>query len=597
MRMIDLPVRTPLDQPAFLPMSRSEMDALGWSQLDVLLVCGDAYVDHPSFGVPLLGRYLVSHGYRVGLVCQPSGKADLDAMGRPRLFAGVSAGAIDSMLAHYTSFNRRRSDDAYTPGGLAGKRPDRAVGVYGRWLAEVFSGLPIVAGGIEASLRRVSHYDFWSDSLHPSILCEAPLDVLCFGMGERALLTITQRLDGIVELVGEDAATPDVLASFDPYAGIPGTARLCPKAPERAVCLPSHAEIVAEPFALISLSLTLERETHQAERVLYQATGSRYVVVERPAPPLSTEELDALYALPFSRVAHPAYKEAIPADAMIRESVTSHRGCGGGCAFCSLALHQGRRIASRSAESILDEVRRMAKAPRFNGSISDVGGPSANMWQSRCTANPARCKRESCMFPAICPHFKDDQSACVDLLRQVQHLPGIKHVRVASGVRFDLALKNPLALEAYAGEFTGGQLKIAPEHCSPDVLRRMRKPGLKPFERFLQAFADYSSAHGKEQYIVPYLMSAYPGCSQEHMDELAAWLKERRWTPQQVQCFIPTPGTVATAMYYAQQDENGQPIYVARSVAERRAQHQGIRPPLEPRRGRFTERAHKTHKN
>lgn len=571
--MLELPVRTPLEQPPFLPMSRSEMETLGWEDLDVLLVCGDAYVDHPAFGVPLLGRVLVAHGYRTGLITQPKSGKDLTAMGRPKLFAGVSAGAIDSMLAHYTAFRRKRSEDAYTPGGRAGARPDRAVTVYAKWLAETFPDLPVIAGGIEASLRRAAHYDFWSDSLRPSLLLEAPLACVVFGMGETALLECTRRLDAIHELVGDAGMTADVLASFDPYNGIAGTARVMDEAPRGAMVLPSLEAIRADAFNLMTATLTLERETHQAVRRLVQAHGSRHVLLEPPAMPLSTEALDALYALPFSRKAHPAYTAPIPAEAMMRESITSHRGCGGGCAFCSLALHQGRRIASRSRESILTEVSGLAATPRFNGSISDVGGPSANMWQARCTANPETCKRESCMFPAVCPHFRDDQSACVRLLRQVADTPGIRNVRVASGVRFDLALKNADALEAYAGEFTGGQLKIAPEHCAPAVLQLMRKPGLAPFETFLEAFARYSRAHGKEQYVVPYLMSAHPGCTREHMLTLRDWLKARHWSPRQVQCFIPTPGTVATAMYVSGKDPKGRDIFVARGDKERRALH------------------------
>lgn len=572
--MLELPLRTPLEQPAFLPMSRPEMDALGWEALDVLLVCGDAYVDHPAFGVPLLGRYLVAHGYRVGLITQPKSAQDLTVMGQPRLFAGVSAGAIDSMLAHYTAFKRRRSEDAYTPGGRAGTRPDRAVTVYAKWLNTAFPDLPVIAGGIEASLRRAAHYDFWSDSLKPSLLLDAPLACLVFGMGETALLTLTRRLDAVHELVGDDAASPEVLASFALYDDIPGTARLTGTPPKgKYVTLPSFDEIKADAFGLMTATLTLERETHQGLRRLVQPHGNRFVVLEPPASPLSTADLDALYALPFARKSHPAYTDPIPAETMMRESITSHRGCGGGCAFCSLALHQGRRIASRSAASVLDETERLTALPRFNGSISDVGGPSANMWQARCTADPSDCKRESCMFPAVCPHFRDEQSACVRLLRQVASVPGIKHVRVASGVRFDLALKNTDAMEAYAGEFTGGQLKIAPEHCVPDVLKLMRKPGLAPFEKFLDAFARYSSAHGKEQYVVPYLMSAHPGCTREHMRELRDWLKARHWSPKQVQCFIPTPATVATAMYFCGKDPKGRDVYVAKSDKDRRELH------------------------
>ena len=588
---LTLPARTPLPQPPFLPTTRAEMDAIGWETLDILLVTGDAYVDHPSFGVPLLGRWLVGHGYRVGIVAQPrwkdegQGIADLARMGRPRLFAGVSAGALDSMLAHYTAFRKKRHDDAYTPGGEAGSRPNRAVIVYAGLIRKAFPGLPLLAGGIEASLRRITHYDFWADSLRRSILFDARLDILSCGMGERALLDVARRLDAVAELVGDLSMLEPVDGELWPdlWAGIPGTARLVKTAsiPSDAeeldglelVRLPSHDEMLAEPRAYLDGTVRLERETHQSRRILAQPNGDRTVLLMPPAAPLTTEELDSLYALPFSRRPHPSYKEPIPAVEMIATSITTHRGCGGGCSFCSLALHQGRRIASRSEASILDEAKRIAAMPR-GGSISDVGGPSANMWGAACRLDPSKCRRDSCMYPSICKGFSVDQRACIELLRDVQATPGVKHVRVASGVRFDLALKDATALAAYTGEFTGGQLKIAPEHCVPDVLDLMRKPGMKPFEAFLEAFVRYSEAHGKEQYVIPYLMSAFPGCTDAHMRQLGDWLAARNWSPRQVQCFIPTPGTVATAMYYAHCTPDGAPIYVARTDEERRRQHE-----------------------
>lgn len=579
----ELPVRTPLEQPDFLPISRSEMDRLGWAELDVLLVCGDAYVDHPAFGVPLLGRWLVAHGYRTGLLAQPRWEgpealAEVRRMGRPRLLAGISAGAIDSMLAHYTAFRRRRHNDAYTPGGKTGARPNRAVIVYAGLLRRAFPGLPLIAGGIEASLRRISHYDFWTDSLKRSLLFDAPLDVIVCGMGEAALLELVRRVDALHELLGDDPAnlTPDVADSFGLWRGVRGTARLEPLSFAKelgGVLLPSDEEMRHRPAALLEGSVILERECHHAVRRVIQPCGERAVVLEPPAVPLNTSELDALYVLPYARKAHPSYREAIPAEEMMRTSITSHRGCGGGCSFCSLALHQGRHISSRSKASILAEIKTIAAMPGFNGSISDIGGPSANMWRAICRGDASTCQRESCMFPAVCPLFDDDQTACVAMLREAAGVPGVKHVRIASGVRFDLALRNRVALEAYAGEFTGGQLKIAPEHCVPSVLRLMRKPGLKPFEAFLAAFAEYSRAHGKEQYVIPYMMSAFPGCTDDDMRELARWLKARHWSPKQVQCFIPTPGTVATGMYYAGVDPRGRPLYVARSDAERRRQH------------------------
>ncbi len=580
-------VREPLEQPEFLPMSRVEMDALGWTELDVLLVSGDAYVDHPSFGIALLGRWLVAHGLRTGVIAQPAWEDDgaaIRAMGRPRLLAGVSAGALDSMLAHYTAFRKLRRDDAYTPGGKHGARPNRAVTVYANLVRRAFPGLPLVAGGIEASLRRLTHYDFWTDALRRSVLFDARLDLLICGMGEQALLEAVQRLDAHLE---KGALIVSDLPRL--WADIPGTARIIRQMDmigmlkRDPVRLPSHEEQADHPEKFLEATLAHERHSHQAVRPLVQPSGDRAVWLEPPAPPLTEEELDRLYALPFTRRPHPSYSAKIPAAAMIADSITSHRGCAGGCSFCSLALHQGRRIASRSRESLLAEAARLAALPGFSGSVSDVGGPSANMWRARCLGKPETCSRPSCLFPEPCPSFAADQGACVDMLDALAALPGIKHVRVASGIRFDLALADRRALAAYTGRYTGGQLKVAPEHCRETVLRLMRKPGMDAFERFLAAFSRQSKAEGKQQYVVPYLMSAFPGCTDEDMKALAAWLSRRHWAPQQVQCFIPTPGTVATAMFYSGLDVGGKPLSVARSDAERLRQH-GFLSPATPKK-------------
>lgn len=589
-----------LAQPPVLPMSAGEMASLGWTELDILLISGDAYVDHPSFGVALLGRFLVDKGYRVGIIAQPRWQGDealedVTRLGRPRLFAGVTAGAIDSMLARYTAFRKQRSDDAYTPGGLAGSRPNRAVTVYANLVRRAFPGLPLVLGGIEASLRRASHYDFWSDSVRRSILLDSKADLLVCGMGETALaeaaaaaeaalksgetpvrnafVSLARRIHGTASALSLREARemfPDAFAEREDAL---------PESAPDAVLLPSHEDILADPFQLVAATTAMEKQVHQGVLPALQISGDRVVLITRPAAPLETEAMDALYALPYSRLPHPAYTEAIPAWEMIRTSITSHRGCGGGCAFCSLALHQTRRIASRSKQSILAEAARIAgthergKVPAWAGSISDIGGPSANMWQAFCAKTPQNCERASCLFPSVCPSFSVDQAKGAAMLREVAKAPGVRHVRVASGVRFDLALNDAEALSAYTREFTGGQLKVAPEHIAEDVLRLMRKPSLAVFEAFMERFARLSAMAGKEQYVIPYLMSAYPGCTDEHMRELAAWLKKRNWSPRQVQCFIPTPGTVATAMYYAAKDAKGRPIPVARTDAERMRQH------------------------
>jgi len=542
---------------SFLPTTRAE---LGSSELDVLLVTGDAYVDHPAFGAALLGRWLQARGFRVGVIAQPrwDGIDDVRRMGRPRLFAGVSAGALDSMLAHYTAFRKKRSDDAYTPGGRAGARPNRACIVYAGLVKRAFPGLPVVLGGIEASLRRAAHYDFWTNALRRSILLDSKADMLVYGMGERAILEIAERLRA-----GKD------------LCGIPGTAfaaqRASPARP-KALRLPSFEEIQEGPKKLMAATLALERQMlggGWAE----QEHGDRAVVFAPPAEPLSTPELDALYGLPFARRAHPSYKEKIPALEMIQFSITSHRGCAGGCSFCSLALHQSRRIVSRSGRSLEAEARTLTRHADWKGSISDVGGPSANMWGARCALGHEQCLRSSCLTPSICPHFQDDQGALTDLLRLLKGLAGIRHVRVASGVRHDLALRNEKYLRALIGEFTGGQLKLAPEHCCERVLKLMRKPAFKAFKEFLGVFEAESRKRGKEQYVLPYLISAFPGCTEEDMRELSAWLKAQGWRPQQVQCFIPTPGTAACAMFYAGVDPEGRAIPVARTDAQRLRQH------------------------
>ena len=558
-------------------MSRQEMDRLGWGELDVLLVTGDGYVDHPAFGAALLGRWLVSHGYRVGIVAQPrwDSPEDIARLGRPRLFAGVTAGALDSMLAHYTAFRKKRSDDAYTPGGKAGARPNRATIVYTNLVRQAFPGLPVVIGGVEASMRRVSHYDFWTDKIRRSMLLDSKADLLVYGMAERAVLEIAQRLGERVACRVPRAACPneEPRASMHALHGIRGTVSAGEQPDSSAWQLPSHEEIESDPKKLMEATLALESQAHNATAWATQATQGRTLAFAPPAEPLSTAELDAVYALPFARQPHPSYREPIPAVEMIQFSVTTHRGCAGGCSFCSLALHQGRRIRSRSRESLLAEVTGFTKHADWKGSLSDVGGPSANMWGAECAGDPATCRRVSCLHPSICRHFEPHQAAIAELLEAIARLPGVKHVRTASGVRHDLALRDEGYLRALVGEFTGGQLKLAPEHVCDRVLTLMRKPPFAAFEQFLTVFERESRRAKKEQYIVPYLISAFPGCTDSDMRDMGNWFKQRNWRPQQVQCFIPTPGTVAMAMYCAGIDPNGRLIPVARTDAERLRQH------------------------
>jgi uncharacterized radical SAM protein YgiQ len=570
----------PLCKP--LPMSRAEMDERGWEQLDVLFVTGDAYVDHPSFGVALLGRWLESHGFRVGVVAQPpwNNTDAILAMGRPRLFAGVTAGTLDSMLAHYTAFRKKRSDDAYTPGGVAGARPNRASLVYTNLTRQAFPGLPVIVGGVEASLRRASHYDFWSDKIRRSLLLNSKADLLVYGMAERALLEIAQRLDALPE--GETRAK-------ELLHGIPGTVfavsdlaawRASARGPGEAevIDLPSHEDMAADAKELMTATLALERQVHQGTDWAVQKSGQRPVIFAPPAPPLRTEELDALHALPFTRRAHPAYTKPIPAESMIKFSVTAHRGCAGGCTFCSITLHQGRAIRSRSAKSIQGEVRDFTQHPDWKGSVSDVGGPTANMWGARCAADSSKCKRPDCLTPKPCPHFKTQEAALVRLLRGLRDMEGVKHLRVASGIRYDLSEKSSPYLNTLVEEFVGGQLKVAPEHCCDHVLKLMRKPSFKTFDAFMQLFDKASKKARKEQYLIPYLISAFPGCTDDDMRALSQWLRERGWKPQQVQCFLPTPGTVATAMFHAGIDTQGHPIHVAKTDQARQKQHRLLMP-------------------
>lgn len=559
-------------------MSRLEMQQLGWEELDILFITGDAYVDHPAFGVALLGRWLMAHGFKVGICAQPrwQNSDDLTRMGRPRLFAGITAGALDSMLAHYTAFRKKRHDDAYTPGGKDGARPNRACVVYANLARRAFPGLPLVLGGIEASLRRITHYDFWVDALRRPILFDAKADLLVYGMGEQAILETARRCAAGESLTHIPGTAWISKVTND---GSGGKADDLASLPDHTPCLPlpSQEEIEGDPGQLMKATLKLEQHVHRGDAYAMQMVGNRALVLAPPPPLPDTALMDRIYALPFQRKAHPAYLDPIPADEMLRTSITSHRGCGGGCSFCSLALHQGRHIASRSESSILEEAQHMASQPRFSGSISDVGGPTANMWQGRCALG-AVCRRASCCHPSVCRSFITPQKQHVQLLRKILTLPGINHVRVASGIRADLALHDSDAVRAYTVEFTGGQLKVAPEHCAAPVLDLMRKPSLEIFERFLAAFQQLSQHTGREQYVIPYLMSAFPGCTDEHMFELSRWLKLRNWTPQQVQCFIPTPGTVATAMYYGGIDEKGQPLYVARTDADRLRQHRILMP-------------------
>ncbi len=560
-----------------LPASRDEMLARGWTELDVLIVTGDAYVDHPSFGAAMIARVLEAEGLRVGVVAQPDWRtpASLQVMGRPRLFCGVTAGNLDSMLANYTASRHKRREDDYSAGGLPGRRPNHAAVVYAQLARGAFPGLPVVLGGIEASLRRVAHYDYWEDKLRPAILVDAKADLLVYGMGESAVREIARRLSA----AAGNGAAPDL-------SGIRGTARLLganaaalPLA--GAVVLPSWEELKTNGARLLEATRLVEAEQSPlCGRRLVQFHGARAVIVEPPAPPLNETELDALYDLPFTRLPHPPNSAPIPAFTMIRDSVTIVRGCAGGCSFCGLGLHQGKFIASRSEASILREVGKLAADPGFHGTVTDLGGPSANLYACRNGADDAcrACRRPSCLFPAACRHFKITEEPAISLLRRARGVPGVKHVFVQSGIRMDVALRTPKYLRELVRHHVSGHLKVAPEHLDPSVLRRMRKPG-GVFGPFLEAFRKESAAAGKEQYLVPYFISSFPGCTQKEMGVVEEYLHATRWKLQQVQDFIPLPMTPAAAMYVTGTDyETGDAIPVARGAGDRQRQRAALGP-------------------
>jgi uncharacterized radical SAM protein YgiQ len=564
---------------AFLPTTRADLAARGWDAIDILIVTGDAYVDHPAFGPVLIARFLEARGYRVGLVSQPRWDTleDVARLGRPRLFVGVSAGNLDSMLAKLTAQRKVRSVDQYSPGGRPGLRPNRASVVYANLCRAAFPGVPVVLGGIEASLRRIAHYDYWQDAVRRSVLLDAKADLLVFGMGERAAWEIARRLDEGAEVgqLRDLRGTGHVLPNRAAWNALleRGVSR---PGEDGLVLLPSYEQARDSRAEFARMTRLFERETSPANgRGLLQPHGEQAVLLNPPAFPLGEAEMDELYDLPFVRRPHPSYgREEIPAFATVRHSLVTSRGCCGGCTFCSITAHEGRRVQSRSAASILREVRTLRRLDGFDGTITDVGGPTANLYGLRCREPQveARCRRASCLYPTICRHLDTDQRPFVELLGRVRAEPGVRHVFVASGVRYDVAERCPELVRALAHHHTGGQLSIAPEHVDGEVLRRMRKPGPESWERFAAAFARASAEVGKEQYLVPYLVVGHPGSTLADTIELARYLKARGLRPRQVQEFIPTPMAVATAMYHTGLDPfGGGEIPVVRDLREKRA--------------------------
>lgn len=567
----------------FLPTSVKEMQALGWDSVDVVLFSGDAYVDHPAFGAAVIGRTLQAAGYRVAIVPQPNWQDDLRdfrKFGRPRLFFGVSPGAMDSMVNHYTAARRRRSDDAYTPDGRHGARPDYPTIVYSEALRRLFPDVPVIAGGIEASLRRVSHYDYWQDRLRPSILVDSAADMIIYGMGERTVLELAARLDAGEKIADITDLRQTVV--LRPLEEIPESTG------EDGIVLASYEECLRHPKSQAANFRYVEQESNAMDGgvTLWQATGGRAVKVNPMWPAMKPGEIDAAFDLPYTRMPHPRYRgKRIPAYEMIRHSVNLHRGCFGGCAFCTISAHQGKFIASRSKESIMREVRQVVAMPDFKGYISDLGGPSANMYAlgGRDTSICARCRRPSCLHPKPCPNLNTDHSALLDIYRSVDAVPGVRKSFVGSGVRYDLAMHETgdKAVDAtnrrYCRELianhVSGRLKVAPEHTSDVVLDLMRKPSFRLFRDFKKIFDEVNRTKGLRQQLIPYFISSHPGCHEIDMAMLAAETKDLDFHLEQVQDFTPTPMTVATEIYYSgYHPYTLERVYCARTPQEKLAQ-------------------------
>ena len=550
-----------------LPMSMEEARKRGWEELDIVFVTGDAYIDHPSFAMAILGRVLEAAGYRVGIVSQPDWHSceDWKRFGKPRLFYAISAGNMDSMINHYTANKKVRNDDAYSPGGQIGRRPDRATLAYCQRAREAYKGVPVIAGGVEASLRRLAHYDYWSDKVRRSILMDSKADLVAFGMGENAIVEMAKRLEA-----GE------TVKDLRDMLGVAYVLGASETPPENAIRLPSFEEVVADKMAFAEATRIIHHETnpHNARRLI-QSHGNQWVVCNPPQPPISQEAMDRIYDLPYTRRPHPTYKEPIPAFNMIRHSVTIMRGCFGGCTFCSITAHQGRIIQSRSKESILNEISKMTKDQDFKGTVSDIGGPTANMYQMRCTRPDveAKCRRQSCVHPKICKLLGVDHQPVIELMRESREIPGVKKVLVASGIRMDLARQSPEYIRELTRHHVGGHLKVAPEHVNPDVLHLMRKPDNDDFESFTEVFRDESEKAGKKQFLIPYFIASHPGSDLDAMIELAVFLKQNGYKPDQVQDFIPAPLDVATCIYYTGIDPfTKKPVHVAKAMRERKMQ-------------------------
>ncbi|MDD3743250.1 MAG: YgiQ family radical SAM protein, partial [Lentimicrobiaceae bacterium] len=565
----------------WLPISREELNRRAWDQVDVIIVSGDAYVDHPSFGLAVMGRLIEKEGYRVAILPQPNWRDDLrdfKKLGKPRLFFGVTAGAMDSMVNHYTANKRLRSDDAYTPGGVAGFRPDYASVVYTKILKKFYPDVPVVLGGIEASMRRLTHYDYWSDSLKPDILTWSGADMLVYGMGEKSIVHLLHRLaagEKIAEIRNLEQTAYRMHKSDElyPWDGVPSR------------WLPAHEACLASKKEFSDHFRIFEEESNRWQGArLIEASGDGLVVVNPPWPPMQEADIDSAFDLPYTRLPHPRYQKRgqLPAYEMIKNSINLHRGCFGGCAFCAISAHQGKFVVSRSEHSILKEIKAVLATPGFKGHLTDMGGPSANMYQMKGinTGLCRKCRRPSCIFPAICKNLNTDHRPMTQLYRKAMGRSGIKRITIGSGIRYDMLVGRSSAEEQAFGlqeymqqvitRHVSGRLKVAPEHSSPQVLQIMRKPHYRNFIEFQKQFNAINRQHGLKQQLVPYFISSHPGSRDEDMAELACETKEQGFRLEQVQDFTPTPMTLATTMYYTGMDPYTQKsVYVAKAKEDK----------------------------
>lgn len=566
--LADLPL-VQLDMQATkpLPMSMKEMKERGWDEADVVIVTGDAYVDHPSMAMAILGRVLEAAGFRVGIISQPDWHSchDWQRFGRPRLFFGISAGNMDSMINHYTANRKVRNKDAYSPGGRIGLRPDRATLSYCQRARQAYKGVPVIAGGVEASLRRLAHYDYWSEKVRRSILLDCKADLVAYGMGEDTIVEMARRLEA-----GE------TVKDLRDMRGVAYAMGASETPPDDAIVIPSYEQVRDDKMDFAEATKIIHNETNPYNaRRLVQFHDRQAVVCNPPPLPIGQGVMDKIYSLPYTRQAHPAYKEAVPAYEMIKDSVTIMRGCFGGCTFCSITTHQGRIIQSRSKESVMSEIKTMTESDDFKGVISDIGGPTANMYEMTCLKPEveAVCRRQSCVHPTICKLLGTDHGPLIDLMKGARETPGVRKVFVASGIRMDLARRSPEYMRDLVKHHVGGHLKVAPEHTDPGVLDRMRKPSNDDFEEFTEVFNKESKKAGKKQYIVPYFIASHPGSDIDAMIHLAVFLKQNGYKPDQVQDFIPAPFDVATAMYYTGVDPfTKKPVFIAKHLRDRKLQ-------------------------